>query len=285
MKRLNFLIIALAMAVGVASLTACLDSNDNSTRWGAVPVKVISNMGFYSFRTMDGTIITLSPESLSTASAKGIDFGKYAGQVIYLMYSWDSSVLDITENDKEISGVDLAGFAPMNSAVEIAMEHGAPGDSIENAPVISIGNESTGTTTSDGAVFFDATTLLLPIEYYLYRSQHNFTMVYYPNDEVSSDGNEMTVYLRHDLENDSTVTVGNTTSKQYAYSSFEYYAFYYRAFDFSQALNYFRNAHGLDPVENVTIRVVDKESQYSIKLDDATENRDHTYTYKAPTNG
>ena len=150
---------AFALLAGI-SLTSCLKSENDNTRTGGGIVKVNNLYGTPVFTTLDGKTITPSAVSLAAAKAKGFDVFKYDGQVAQLMYTWDSSTLQINETTREIKGVTLQQFYPMNSRVELVAKDGAANDSISDTPILSLRKETSGTKYEP---YFWGNTLILPL--------------------------------------------------------------------------------------------------------------------------
>ena len=79
-------------------------------------------------------------------------------------------------------------------------ERGASNDSVNKAPIIDIDNSEKVSYNKElfkPWFFYDKTTLVLPINYYLYKAGvHKFTLVYYPS-ENNSTNKTLKLYLRH----------------------------------------------------------------------------------------
>ncbi len=263
LKRLKFLTLALTVLLGIVT-TSCVDSDGTSVRSGIAIVKVVhSSLSGTYFRTATGVTITPTSTSIASLEANGADFTSMSGEIVYIWYQWDSDVVTITGNETSITGVDVIYIAPMDSPVEVVYQEGAANDSIADTPVIGVGEEME-------AEFFDSTTLLLPINYYINTYMHSFTLVYLPNESTAADG--FTLYLRHNKQQDSP-TAGSTTS--YAYYASGYINIYVRAFDLSEAMDAYKRATGTSEV--TTVRIVASVSD-DVDLDEATEET-YTYTY------
>lgn len=274
---MKFLIaMALTLMMGV-TFTSCLDSEDNGVRSGVAIARVSSSLGLTFFQTADGHTITPSPESVSALEANGVNMGNLIGEIVYVMYTWDSTQLTVEEGT-DIAGVDLYALASMDSPVEIVSEKGAPNDSTANMPVIDLGVTSTSTPNNEAqAQFFDANTLLLPINYYINNYLHYFTLVYYPNDDVNAD--MPTLYLRHKNWNDKSVTPGSPTAQVQGLYGGVLNA-YVRAFDLTAVLNRYRLDHGMGANTPLPVRIVFSTATNTTTLDENTPTKSYTYTYQ-----
>ena len=262
MKQLKFLMAALLMVMGV-SLSSCLDSGDNTTRVDGAIVKVNSRYGTPIFYMLNGRTIALSSASLNSNLANGIDFNKFDGQILQFEYTWDSSLIEITDDTKDIKDVAFYRCFPMNSAVEVVTEDGAKNDSISDMPIISLKKEISG---HKYEPYFWGKTLVLPIEYYMSTRVHNFTLEYHP-EQQESDGT-LKLVLEHNKVNDQ-ISYDLNTSWDFAVGGAQYA--YYRAFDLTNIL------YMLDTTpENV---IVEYKESTQTDLDKA-ESKTCTIPYK-----
>lgn len=284
MKQLKFLTMALLMVVGLTTLTSCFDSDGDSTERGVAIARVTSSMGLISFRTSTGTMISPTQASLTEMEANGTRFSEMQGDILYIMYEWDSEVQQVADDAKEISGVDLIAWASMESPVEIVESEGAVNDSVANASVIALGSTSESGVTQTGeaqTTFFDANTLLLPINYYYDyngRMTHSFTLVYYPNDEETR--NVPTFYLRHNQYKENP-TPGSTNNSNYLALYGGYLFYYVRAFDMTAALNRYRRELGLEintPI--TTVQIYADTSTIGVSLSNSTR-KSYIYNYSS----
>ncbi len=221
---------AFALVAGI-SLTSCLKSENNNTRTGGGIVIVNNLYGSAVFTTLDGKTITPSAASLAAAVAKGFDVSKYDGQIAQLMYTWDSSLLQINEATREVKGVTLQQFYPMNSRVEVVTKEGASNDSISDMPILSLRKEASGTTYEP---YFWGKTLILPLEYYISNHFHSFTLEYH-SDKQPTDGT-LALVLEHSKGKDQTG--GSNTSWNLANYGSLYV--YFRAFDLTEIISVLR---------------------------------------------
>lgn len=269
MKILTF---AVCLLAGV-SMTSCLNSDSDPTSWGNPIVKVYTTYypPYVYFETMDGLIIEPTEESYNASISQGFDWRNYNGQIVQLQYYYDSESPDVVIDDKGIRGVTLNSLSPLNSAVEVVQTPGAANDSINNMPIISLGEENYNGSAIE-PVYWDARTLFVPINYFLNSKVHSFTLEYHPYEE-SVDGT-LRLYLQHDKEKD------NPTNQVESWDMMLYYGYsylYYRAFNLSKVENYLMT-QGKTMPSSVTI--VTYEDDYSLELKDDTETNEYVVTYE-----
>lgn len=268
MKQLKFLMIAFTLLMGI-SLTSCLNSESDPYSYGGGYAKVRSYLGMGISFTSDDVTITPTTASVSSLLAQGVDVSKMTGHVVYISYRWDPTVTEIS-NPKDIKNVELMAVLDLNNTTEVVYEKGAANDSVNNAAIIKLGiSESSEIKPS----FFDKTTLLLPVNYFMYNAIHYLTLVYYPNE----DDTTLKLYLHHNAKKDET---SNTTSYNYAQQG--YLGFFNKAYDLSKIIDeYMRTTNAVYPT---TVEIITKENSYTYKLDDAqTAEKTYTVTYKNET--
>lgn len=265
---MKFLTLALALLVGF-TLTSCLSSDDNTSA-GMLSAIVKVNYSSYalmpSFETTDGFTIEPSEDSYYQSISNGFQWSNYYGKVIQLFYTYDTESPDVVIDDNGIRGVTLLSLSEMNSPVEIVASEGASNDSIANMPILELGDGST-----IKPQYFDAQTLLLPINYYINYNgypihPHTFTLEYHAYEPY--DGT-LRLYLEHNKQADNPST--QLTSYQLGVVSF-----YYRAFDLRALQSYF-SAQGRVMPTSVTI--VTREEDYSVTLTDNTPTKEYIVTY------
>ena len=268
MAKFKIWMVALTLIMGV-SFTSCMNSDNDTTRYGGTLAKVYSMYGVnYYFKTADGLTITPTSGSVAEIEARGFKFSEVEGEVVQIAYQWDSSVLEIPDNATEVSGVTLTGILSIDSPVEIVDNPGASNDSISDTPIISLKKEASSIYTYE-PYYFDRTTLILPINYYLQTKPHSFTLVYYPNEEIT-DG-IIKLYLRHKKSGDN-MTPGSPTSWDYAVNGSSY--LYWRSFNLQNIL--YSASSSLDKVI-----VVAEENPSSVDLKDtSTKTNEYTVEYK-----
>lgn len=269
MKQLKFLMIAFTLLMGI-SLTSCLNSESDPYSYGGGYAKVRSYLGMGISFTSDDVTITPTTASVSSLLAQGVDVSKMEGHVVYISYRWDPTVTEIS-NPKDLKNVELMAVLDLNNTTEVVTEKGAPNDSVNNAAIIKLGiSESSEIKPS----FFDKTTLLLPVNYFMYNAIHYLTLVYYPNE----DDTTLKLYLHHNAKKDET---SNTTSYNYAQQG--YLGFFNKAYDLTKIFTAYKKAtHTID--NPTTVEIITKENSYTYKLDDAqTAEKTYTVTYKNET--
>ena len=275
MKKITVLTKALTLLLGI-SITSCLGEEESSIRYGQDFAKVYaSSFGGVTFQTINGGSITPSSASIAQATSNGLDFSKINGQVVYVYYYWDSNKLTIPEEAKDISGISLQLIEYLDSPVEIVENEGAANDSTSNIPIISIGL-SGGFAENYKPIFFDQTTLMLPINYYIASDLQTFTLNYYPNKEENSEESSdmLTLYLRHDKQKDQPNSGSTTSASQAVYGGVR---IFWRSFDLEDAMSRYMAEKGLSSYPS-QVRIVTEENSYSVNIEDATE-KEYTITY------
>lgn len=270
-QRFKLLTLALALMAGM-TMTSCLNSESDPTVYVSPVVKVYTSylgMGVY-FETIDGQRIEPTEESYNASISKGINWNSLIGKVIQLQYSYNSESPDVEITDNGISGVTLIGYYDMNSAVEVVESAGAPNDSIGNMPIISIGEDNYGSVPIE-TQYWDTHTLLVPINYYIGNSFHNFTLEYRPYEENTTPGT-VRLYLEHDKESDSP----SQQMSSWNYMLGGYLYLYYRAFNLAPVENYLM-MHGQSMP--LTVTIVTREDDYSMELKDETSTKEYVVTY------
>ena len=270
MAKFKIWMVALTLIMGV-SFTSCFDSSDDNTQTGIVIGKVHSSYGLsYYFETADGKTVTPTTASITEMEAKGVKFSELSGKLVQIAYMWDSSVLEIPSNATKIEGVSLTYIADLSGQVEVVTEPGAANDSISDTPIVTLKKEASSVFTYE-PYFFDRSTLVLPVIYYLYSKPHSFTLVYYPNEE-NTDG-IIKLYLRH-KKNGDNMSTSSPVSLDFFTNSLSYLYFYY-SFDLQKIL-YSTAVTSLDKVIVVT-----EENANSVKLDDSnTKTNEYIVEYK-----
>lgn len=268
MKQLKFLMIAFTLLMGI-SLTSCLNSESDPYSYGQGYVKAYSSMYGTTYFKIDDITITPTSSSVSSLLAGGIDVSKMVGHVVYISYRWDPAVTEIAD-PKDIQGVDLRGALDLNNTTEIVYEKGAANDSVNNATIMKLGiSESSDVKPS----FFDKTTLLLPVNYFMNNKVHYLSLMYYPSEEDAT----LKLYLHHNAKGDET---SNTTSYQYAQQG--YLGFFHKAYDLRRIFSEYERVTG--NTEPTTVEIITKENSYTYKLDDSqTEEKTYEVVYKDKT--
>lgn len=271
MKQLKFLMVAFTLLMGI-SLTSCLDSDSDPYSYGYGYAKVVNSYGATYFTMGKDITITPSSGSVATLLANGIDISKMTNHVVYITYRWDPALINITTETKDLQGVDLMGALDLNNRSEIVEEKGAANDSVNTAPIISL---TSSQSSEVKPIFYDATTLLIPANYYMYSKIHYLTLKYYPNEET--EDNKLRLYLHHNAKGDESTSA---TSTNYAQQG--YLGFLQKAYDLTGIFARYALKHG--GTRPTTLEIVTLENPYSVKLDDAqTKEKVYTVTYEEKT--
>lgn len=273
-SMMKFLTLAVGLLAGV-TMTSCLNSDSDPTAWGNPIVKVYTTYypPYVYFETMDSLRIEPTEESYNASISQGFNWSNYNGQIVQLQYSYNSESPDVVIDDSGISGVTLSGLVPLNSAVEVVQTLGAANDSINNMPIISLGEENYNGTAIE-PVYWDATTLFVPINYFINSKIHSFTLEYHPYEEALDDDGTLRLYLQHDKEGD------NPSNQVDSWDMMLYYGYsylYYRAFNLSKVENYLM-MQGKTMPSSVTI--VTYEDDYSLELKDDTKPNEYVVKYE-----
>lgn len=273
----KLLTLAVGLLVGV-SMTSCLNSESDPTSWGNPIVKVYTTYypPYVYFETMDGLTIEPTEASYNASISQGFDWASYNGQIVQLQYYYNSESPDVVIDDSGIRGVTLSSLVTLNSAVEIVQTPGAVNDSINNMPIISIGEENYNGSTIE-PVYWDARTLFVPINYFLNSEIHYFTLEYHPYETMADDGT-LRLYLQHNKGEDSPTNQVDSWNMMLYYG---YSYLYYRAFNLSKVENYLM-MQGKTMPSSVTI--VTREDDYSLELKDDTETNEYVVTYEDKNN-
>lgn len=266
MAKFKIWMVALTLIMGV-SLSSCFDSDNDTNEYGARIAKVNSIYGMsYYFETLDGLTITPTASSIAALENNGFKFSEVDGKMVYITYQWDTAVLEIPNNATKIEGVTLSGIASLDSPVEIVYERGAENDSISDTPIITMKYDNTEVK----PYFFDRSTLVLPINYFIQSYSHSFTLVYYPNEETV-DGN-VKLYLRHKKGRDNMTSSSPTSWDQLLYYNLPH--IFWRSFDL-------RSLQGYVSLDKVIVEA--DENNFSVDLKD-NNTKTNQYTVEFKTN-
>ena len=268
MKKLNLLAFVFALLMGV-SFTSCLNSDSDPYNYGSQLAKMYNDgyMGGYYFKTSEGITITPTAESMNSFKTNNstLDLSKYVGQVMQISYRWNAELMDIPADATEITGVEMMSMMPLNAPVEIVEMEGAQNDSVDNAAVISLEKDIMGYTYKP--YFFDETTLVVPVEYYMSSNGgklHYLSLAYYPN-EVNEN---LTVRLKHNSNGDYDRT-GETSVN---WASMGYLSLYYKVFDLMKVY------HRSGVMDHPVIDLVYNKNSASSKLDDSRTEKNVIYS-------
>ncbi|MEL5895328.1 hypothetical protein AAE250_17750 [Bacteroides sp. GD17] len=279
MKQLKFLAVAFTLLMGI-SLTSCLNSDSDPYSYGGGMVKVNNYMGMYTFTGANGVTITPTSASINALETNGFKMSEMSGKVAQIYYRWDSSLLNIAADEKDIKGVELYSIESLDNTVAIVSEKGAANDSLSksnNAAIISM--ESTNSGLEYKPQFYDETTILLPINYYISQKRHFLTLVYYPNED---NNGTLRLYLSHNSNGDADSN--GSTSYSLTANSGGYYGLglFYKTYNLTGVFNRYGLDHGTS-ARPTTVEIVTRENQYNSKLNDDAKEKVYTVTYKAPT--
>lgn len=263
MKQLKFLMVAFTLLMGV-SLTSCLNSDSNYAPPVGGFVKVGDSMFGNSFTMLDG-VTKISPTVASLAAIESnMGFKPSSTKIAYITGTYDETLNPNPIEEKEYKSVNLLWAVSLDAKVEMT-ERGADNDSVNKAPVIDIDNSSQMGSEVEKKLhkpwfFYDKTTLMLPINYFVYKAGfHKFTLVYYP--EENADGNKtLKLYLRH-YDADDKSTTANSLNNSAAFPQIYYYAY-----DLTDVFYQYLGRTGEMPT-TVTIEYVTNAN--SLKLEDA----------------
>lgn len=258
MKQVKVLMLALVVLMGVG-FTSCMSSDNNTTVQGAAYVKVFGSLGLIHFEDANGFRLYPTAASLSKIEGTGY-FNSSSTKMAYVVYQYDTSTQQVTENTTKLN-VDLLAAFSLDATFENNVKPGAENDSIAKAPIISLEASPDGTN-SFKPVMYDDQTLLLPINYYMSNFNHYFTLIRYQNEPAATEGEgkNITLYLRH---NNGSDTSTSGTSLRYLLE----YTSYYGANPFYKAFNL--ESLSLKPGDKLTIKAM--ESNKGIELKDAKE--------------
>lgn len=223
MKQLKFLMVALTLLMGI-SFTSCLNSDNDYAPTGGF-VKVGGGMFGTTFTMLDGAT-TISPTAASLTQAESNMGFKYSNtNIAYVIGTYDETLNPDPINNKEYKSVSLTYAVSLDDKVLIT-ERGASNDSVNKAPIIDIDNSEKVSYNKElfkPWFFYDKTTLVLPINYYLYKAGvHKFTLVYYPS-ENNSTNKTLKLYLRHYNADDKATS--STSLQNSDIPSIFYYAY------------------------------------------------------------
>lgn len=261
MKQLKFLMIAFTLLMGF-SLTSCLNSNSDSLPQVGGFVKV-NDLSFFGteFVYVDG-VTKIYPTVASLSSMEGnMGFKASSTNIAFVQGTYDETVNPNPIENKEFKDVNLSYAISLDAKI-LATERGADNDSVNGAPIIDIDNSkliSVGGETHKPWFFYDKTTLMLPINYYLYKAgAHKFTLIYYPADNNSVD-TTLKLYLRHYNADDKSTSANSMNN------SGEMPFIYYYAYDLTSIFGSYARATGISEYpSSITIEYVTNPSDLDL---------------------
>lgn len=264
MKRKTIFSAVMALCMGL-SLTSCLDSdNDSNSSVIGGFVKTGSYMGLNFFTTPDGQI-SIYPTTASMGNLEKNNFKMSQVNAAFVQGTYDIATNADVATSKQYKEVSITYAASLDAKVEIA-EPGAKNDSVNHQCIRAIDNSNRGNQNFFSAdynkpwFFYDATTLVLPINYAMSGQKlHAFTLVY---DPTSSQPGDTTIKLRLCHYNNQDAS---NLSESYSFASKAPFAYFY-AFDLEDAFNTWSNStHSSSRPQTVTIEFVSSETSLDIK--------------------
>ncbi|WP_297273220.1 hypothetical protein [uncultured Bacteroides sp.] len=276
MKHLQLMMVALFMLMGV-SLTSCLNSESDPYSYNTAMVKVRVSAFYTYFETADGIIIEPTQESISKLLSDKIDISELANKVANIAYRWDPAVVDVPSDAETIKGVELYSIESLDAPAEVINIKGESKDSIADTPIIELAYNPGGYEYKP--FFFDETTLILPIHYYMEKTVHTLRLLYYK--EETQENGILKLYLRHNKNEDAASGTG-LTSYEYAVGT-GLLSLFYKAYDLRIIFSRYQEQTGMYEYPK-KINIVYEANPYSWDLDDAqTETKTYTVEYKPQT--
>ena len=189
-------------------------------------LKAVKNNANIPVITKLADATTISPTAASLTQAESNMGFKYSNtNIAYVIGTYDETLNPDPINNKEYKSVSLTYAVSLDDKVLIT-ERGASNDSVNKAPIIDIDNSEKVSYNKElfkPWFFYDKTTLVLPINYYLYKAGvHKFTLVYYPS-ENNSTNKTLKLYLRHYNADDKATS--STSLQNSDIPSIFYYAY------------------------------------------------------------
>ena len=269
MKRNTFFAAAMALCLGL-SFTSCLDSdNDSNSSVIGGFVKTGGYMGLNFFLTPDGQV-SIYPTTASISNLEKNNFKMTQVNAAFIQGTYDVTLnADVNGTDattsKQYKEVTITYAASLDAKVEIA-EPGAKNDSVNHQCIRAIDNSSRGSQNYFSAeynkpwFFYDATTLVLPINYGLSGQRvHAFTLVY---DPTSSQPGDTTIKLRLCHYNNQDTS---SLTESYSIASSHPFAYFY-AFDLEDAFNTWSSkTQQSGRPQTVTIEFVSSDTSLDVK--------------------
>lgn len=259
MKPLRTLSLVLAIALAGLTASSCMDDSDDSYSGVYYSIgKLYLYSGYYYLKTADGVYIYPTTSSMSslTSSSSSSTVSNMVGHVVLFCYYAELTSGTTTA----LEDVTAYAIVDMQDETVVVEYEGAADDVDEDAPIISIYEDDAY------PYFFDETTIILPINYYIDATVHENTLVYYCDE---TEGSTITLHLRHSVGDDTDVSTSAYTTYYWATYSVAYYYAYFRAFDLSDVFS--------DAGTPSTI-LIKYEQSSSVDLEKATE-KTYTLTY------
>lgn len=282
MKQIKFLVMALAMVMGL-TMTSCLET-DNGPQQFSGYVKVVSFMGYSYFEDLAGN--KYYPTSTSLADMKAnMGFEMSTSHFVFLQYQLAETEGANTKADSGETGkqefsitlsyaVALDGPQPITVATAEELETAAP----EVDPIVSFGTENAFLGTP---FYYNTEYIYMPVVYNVKKAgknekqedvikMHTINLAWV-SEETAADATELVLYLRHDRDYEyNTDEDGKVTDTKAQTLS-------YGAYDIRSIMEAFRIKTGNYP-EEVTVKV-HETADYGM-ADEMPEDYT-TYTSKA----
>lgn len=272
MKQLKFLAIAFSLLLSVA-FTSCMDSGTDSKPQGVaiVEVKESSMMGMTYFQMGETTLYPTSSSLAAVGTTNG--FKPSSTDIAYVLYEYDPESADNAnfQTTKKLT-VDLRFAISLDATSHVITTPGSANDSVATAPIIEL-SKSAVEVEKEFAIIGNRY-LVAGINYYLTgQKMHTFTLICYP-DEITSDSEDLKLYLRHRSKETDSFTGGDMSS---AKVGGQYPSLFYYAFDINGAIDNFTMKTKKAP-NNIIIET--EVNANGVKLSDA-EKKTYTVTYKS----
>ena len=272
MKQLKLLMLSALMLLMGVSFTSCLDSDNDYVQTISAYGKLYSSYGSYYFRLNNGYTITPSYASVAAIEANGTKLSTFDGQLVYFLYTAEGLVPN--ETTKTLDGVTLQGLITLDNTVQVVggkEEDALPQDSIATSPIITMEYEQSK------PEFWDATTLLLPVQFSVKKAENYVTLVYY-TDEEADNGDILRLHLRLNAKGKALTT--NYTSYEYA-SQGGYLGMYLRAYNLDDVFRIYMSKKGMGAYPT-QVQIVTQVNSYSTEMTEAQE-KVYTVEYKPET--
>ena len=272
MKQLKLLMLSALMLLMGVSFTSCLDSDNDYVPTKSMYGKLYSSYGSYYFKLNNGYTITPSYASVAAIEANGTKLSTFDGHLVYFIYTAEG--LEPNETTKTLDGVTLQGLITLDNTVQVVggkEEDALPQDSIATSPIITM---EYGQSKPE---FWDATTLLLPVQFSVKKAENYVTLVYY-TDEEADNGDILRLHLR--LNAKGNALTSNYTSYEYA-SEGGYLGMYLRAYNLDDVFRIYMSKKGMGAYPT-QVQIVAQVNSYSTEMTEAQE-KVYTVEYKPET--
>ncbi|WP_455587414.1 hypothetical protein [Bacteroides sp.] len=268
MKQMKVLVLSLIVLMGVG-FTSCMNSEDNSAPYWMGPVEVVSSAYGSTYFKLGEFKIYPTTTSLMAIEQKQ-NFKPLSTKMAYISctYSADGENANIATTQK-LNNVNLTYAVSLDGAVESVATKEASNDSISTAPVISLSDVmSASSTSNDGFSILHNRYLFVGISYFFQEYAHSLTLVNYPNEEAKEG--TVVFYLRHTgTPEKEGVTL---TSAALAGS---YPSLYFKAFDL---LNYLPTVPGKEL--KIIVKADINTTNNKLDSENTVKDKEYSITYK-----